>query len=294
MGRLLPILVELKLLTCDPEGIFHLTAAALPLTTEAPDSIRHTLMFYANLFYPTWGDLHYSCTTGASAFEHRYGSAMYDYLKQNREQGAIFDRAMLELAAMANEKIMQNYDFSRFNCLVDVGGGGGHFLAALLRQYPKAQGILFDLPAVIERAAEQWQRDPLLASRCQWVGGSFFEQIPSGGDLYLIRNVLNDWGDEAAVEILRHCRMAMGQGGRLLLILRLYDPENASLGTHLLQLNRLLTRSAAGGTLRSLAQLTALCEAADLTIITPPLVVDPLTELVLIEVAANAQTNTLG
>src|SRR2546430_1581186 len=108
---------------------------------------------------------------------------------------------------------------ARFRRIVDVGGGQGLLLAAILRRHPSAQGVLFDLPQVVEQAKEVLQGAGV-ADRCELVGGDFFQEVPSGGDAYVLKVVLHDWDDERARRILSNCRKAMGEDGRLLVVER--------------------------------------------------------------------------
>jgi SAM-dependent methyltransferase len=116
--------------------------------------------------------------------------------------------------------VLRVYDFSAARRIVDVGGGYGELLAAVLKAYPKAQGVVFDLPHAIdgsqERAADAW-----LAERCEFVAGDFFESVPPGGDAYVLKSVLHNWTDERSAVILRNCRRAMARGAKILLVERL-------------------------------------------------------------------------
>jgi hypothetical protein len=115
--------------------------------------------------------------------------------------------------------VVAAYDFSRLRTLIDVGGGQGELLIALLRANPTATGVLFDLPSVIE-GAQQVVGAADLAGRCALVAGNFFEEVPGGGDAYLLSGVIHDWSDDKAVAILKNCHRAMGENGTLLLIER--------------------------------------------------------------------------
>jgi SAM-dependent methyltransferase len=110
------------------------------------------------------------------------------------------------------------YDFEPFRTIVDVGGGSGLTLSAILRRHPWAQGVLFDLPDVAKRAVEVIARTSV-SGHCRIVGGGdFFESVPTSGDAYLLRHVLHDWDDREAISILENCRHAMRPGGRVLVV----------------------------------------------------------------------------
>ena len=115
------------------------------------------------------------------------------------------------------DDVVASYDFGHFTNVMDVGGGTGTLLARILAGHPHLRGTLFDRPAVIPLA-----RDHLatagVADRCTFIGGDFFESLPSGNDLHILSRVIHDWGDEDAARILVTCRSAIAQGGALLLV----------------------------------------------------------------------------
>jgi hypothetical protein len=124
---------------------------------------------------------------------------------------------MRAVSGTFSSTIVATYDFSRFTTIVDVGGGTGALLAAVLAANPVVRGALVDRPQVLERAPEVLQQAGV-ADRCQLVEADFFESVPAGGDLYVLSNILHDWGDDAAVQILRTCRTAMNPNSRLLAV----------------------------------------------------------------------------
>jgi 16S rRNA G1207 methylase RsmC len=121
--------------------------------------------------------------------------------------------------------ILLAYDFSEFSKIVDIGGGVGSLLASVLRKEPSLQGILYELPEVIE-ASRQFLKAQGLDSRCQVKSGDFFSEVPSGADAYLLKYILHDWGDERASLILKNCRQSMKTGGKLLVIEQIIPEGN--------------------------------------------------------------------
>jgi hypothetical protein len=189
--------------------------------------------------YRVWGNLLHSVKTGECAFDRVYGQPIFDYYRQNPEIAAIFNEAMGNFSTTEIKAVMRVYDFSSFDRVVDVGGGYGPFITAILREYPRARGILFDTPNVIARASA------LLAGagtgdRCQCIGGDFFESVPSGGDVYLLKHIVHDWSDRDALTILQHCRKAMDVGGTLLLVEQMIPEGNSASSTKLLDVNMLV------------------------------------------------------
>lgn len=172
-----------------------------------------------------WGHLVDAVRTGETAAEAVRGMPMFDYLETNPEYAARFNDAMTGVSKMAIAATVPAYDFTAHRRIVDVGGGHGALLAAVLRSAPAAEGVLFDLPSVAAGAG------PVLSAagvseRCTVTGGSFFEAVPDGGDAYLMKTIIHDWDDDKALAILRHVRSAITTGGRLLLF-EMVLPEGA-------------------------------------------------------------------
>jgi hypothetical protein len=134
---------------------------------------------------------------------------------------------------------LATFDFGRFGTVVDVGGGNGTLLAAILARHPATRGVLFDQPHVVAGAP------PVLvaagvADRCEVVGGSFFEAVPAGGDAYVLKSILHDWEDADCVRILERCRRAMADGAALLVVERELGPPNAQPDNKFSDLNMLV------------------------------------------------------
>jgi len=165
---------------------------------------------------------------------------------------------MTSLSRQVLAAVLAAYDFGRFGTIVDVGGGNGAFLAAILARYPAMHGVLFDQPHVATGAA------PLLAQagvtdRCEVVGGSFFESVPGGGDAYILKAILHDWEDDDCVRILQTVRRAMGNGGTLLVVEQELGPPNENPRSKLSDLNML---AAPGGRERTTEEYAALVARA--------------------------------
>jgi hypothetical protein len=124
---------------------------------------------------------------------------------------------MTALSATTAEAVVRSYDFSGIEVLVDVGGGEGVLLAAILAANPALRGILFDQPHVVATAGALLEQAGVV-DRYKAVSGSFFDAVPGGADAYLLKSIIHDWDDAAAIEILRTCRAAIADTGRLLLV----------------------------------------------------------------------------
>ena len=176
-------------------------------------------------YWQAWGHLQHSVQTGENAFQNLHGVDVWQFRAEHPEDGATFDRAMTQLSRGGAEAVIRAYDFSEFRHIVDVGGGHGLMLAAILRAHPHLRGTLFDQPHVVA-GANAVLAERGVVERCDIVGGSFFETVPEGADAYLMRVVIHDWEDDEAIAILKVCRRAMGETAKLLLIERLIAPPN--------------------------------------------------------------------
>ena len=195
---------------------FELTALAERLKSDSPGSQRAMALMRGEWQYRAWGELLHCVQTGGSAFEHLFGLPMFDFLGADPEKGALFDAAMTSIHGRETSLMLDAYDFSRFGTVVDVGGGNGSLLSAVLLRHPGLRGVVFDLPTVVERAQASLAVADL-AGRCPLIGGDFFDSVPTGGDAYLLRHIIHDWDDEQAGRILQNCRRAMIADSTLLL-----------------------------------------------------------------------------
>jgi SAM-dependent methyltransferase len=164
-----------------------------------------------------WTDLYTSVKTGEPAFQRVHGEDLFSYLAGHPDDAAVFDEAMRFVSTGVLTGLVQAYDFSRYATVVDVGGGTGALLAAILKSNPKTGGVLLDRAEVLA-GADGVLAAAGVADRCERVAGDFFEAVPDSGDLYVLSNIIHDWDDDAAVRILSTCRRAMHEDGRLLIV----------------------------------------------------------------------------
>ena len=190
---------------------FALAELGHGLRSDAEESLHGWATFVGREYHwNAWAHLGDSVRTGENAFRLANGVGVWEYRAERPEENEIFDRAMTSMTGIANRAILAAYDFDRFGTLVDVGGGRGTLLAALLDAYPGLHGVLFDQPHVVDGVD--------LGERARVVAGSFFDEVPSGGDAYLLKSILHDWEDDEAVAILRACRRAAADGATLLVV----------------------------------------------------------------------------
>jgi len=218
---------------------FSLTPLAEPLQANVPDSKRALALMTGDEQFQAWGDIIYSVQTGKQAFDKVFGKPIFDYLGEHHDKAQVFDAAMVGIHGRESGAVQKAYDFAGIKTLVDIGGGNGSQLIALLQANPTMRGILFDLPHVIERAKERVAAAGL-AGRCELVAGSFFESVPAGADAYFMRHIIHDWEDEKSLTILRNCHRAMAADGRLLVVESVIPPGNEPFGGKFLDLVMLL------------------------------------------------------
>jgi hypothetical protein len=220
LERLLRALASLEMFAPTPDGRFRNTPLTEVLRTDHPQSRRDGALFLpASFLWRPLGELYESVRTGEPTFPVIFGQRFFEYLADHPEDASLFNSVMTQ--GIAAPAVLAAYDFSRFERLVDVGGGQGALLRDILAATPSLQGVLFDLPQVVAGASEVLKGD--LGARSQIVGGNFFDSVPGGADAYLLKGVLHDWPDDDAVSILRNTRAAIRPDGTLLLIENILD-----------------------------------------------------------------------
>jgi hypothetical protein len=268
VGRLLRALASLGLFAETNEGTFAITPLAQLLQTSTPGSLRGMAVLYGEEWlWQAYSQMLYSVQTGRPAFEHAHGQPLYDYLQQHSSAAAQFHQAMSAYSDQEAAAILAAYDFSNLASVIDIGGGHGALVTALLLAHPQISGVVFDLPSVVAEANRRLAAAGL-AERGMGVAGDFFTLVPSNGDLYLLKSVLHNWDDAACVAILRSCRRAMADHARLLVIERVVPPGNSPSEAKLFDINMLVML---GGQERTERQYQRLFQEAgfDLTRIVP-------------------------
>ena len=202
------------------------------MRSDVPDSIRAILIFRGGRYYLSpFTEFLYSLETGVPARDKLFGKGTFEYLRASPPEEQVFDEAMTALSALWGPAIAAAYDFGQWGTITDVGGGNGVLLAAILRAHPVLQGVLADTPSVIDRAVRRAVLSGELADRTRFKACDFFQAIPTGSRAYVMKNIIHDWNDEQACELLRTCRRAVPDDGVLVLIeYRLGDDNAASLG----------------------------------------------------------------
>jgi hypothetical protein len=223
--RLLRALASIGVFAQDTNGRFALTPMAECLQADTPGSMRAWALMMGTYAYQPWAELLHSVKTGETAFDHLHGMGFFDYFGKHPEQGQLFDESMTNFSGPETDAIVSAYDFAGIGTLVDIAGGHGSLLSAILQANPVMNGVLADMPAVIEGARRHFE-DSDLADRCTVAAINFFESVPAGGDGYLMKHIIHDWDDARSNTILRNCHRAMAGKGKLLLAETVMVPGN--------------------------------------------------------------------
>ncbi|HET7094791.1 MAG TPA: methyltransferase, partial [Thermomicrobiales bacterium] len=238
--RLLRALASIGVLHEAAERRFSLTPIGECLRADAPEPVAGWAAFVCEPYYrQAWDALEQSVRTGENAFRLVHGEDPWTYRQRHPATNAVFNRAMTDRSRQVSAAVLEAFAFGRYASVVDVGGGAGAFLAAILVRYPAMRGVLFDQPHVAASAA------PILAAagvadRCEVASGSFFAGVPAGADAYLLKSILHDWDDERCGDILRTCRRAMAPGAALLVVEQALGSPNENPDAKFSDLNMLV------------------------------------------------------
>jgi hypothetical protein len=214
LGRLINFLVSQGVLEMLADGAIAHTPRSRSLRSFRPATMVQRMALQSGLH------LGEAIRTGRTAFESCFGKPVFEYFTENPEQAAFFGERMSQITAQHEPLLLGQLRFPPFRLAVDIGGSHGTLLSGLLARYPEARGIVFDLPDVTEQAAQRLRAAPE-GDRIDAVGGDFFQSVPAGGDLYLVKQILHNWSDGECIEILKSVREAINPDGRLVIIDRL-------------------------------------------------------------------------
>lgn len=262
LSRVLRGLVMIGILS-EHEGRFCLKPTGELLQSDHPESMRAAAIVNGELS-AAWNGLLHTVLTGETAFNHIFGTGLFEYLADQPESGKHFKNYISKMTSRIADRVVAAYDFSSFRNIVDVGGGSGVLLAAILSRNPTCQGILFDTPRVFDNTQDNLAIAPY-RNRCELVTGDFLGAVPPGGDAYVLQLVLHDWDDERAALILRNCRNAISANGRLLIVER-FMTESSPYASELIEadLDMLVLT---GGRERTESEISELCNSVGFKVI---------------------------
>jgi orsellinic acid C2-O-methyltransferase len=218
LDRIMRALCALGVFAESASGHFSLNSVGKLLRSDRHGSYRAAVRFMAGpVRWRCWSELIETVRTGLSASERVLGMQLFDFYAAHPAESQIHDDAMRSFSASHAAELIEAIDVRKANIVVDVGGGTGELLASILAAHVHLRGVLFDLPNVIDRHVLGTSG---VSDRCSVERGSFFERIPGCGDMYLLKQVLHDWDDERAGDILRCCRRCIPQNARVVVIER--------------------------------------------------------------------------
>jgi hypothetical protein len=218
LRRLLRALIGRGIFRRRRDGRYALNSLADTLRSDAPISLKGAALFEGSQeLRERWTLLADSVQSGRSIVPALRGKEAWEYIDEKPELAALFNQTMTSIAQMTVATVVAGYDFGAYRTIVDVGGGQGTMLAAILAGSRGSKGILYDLPRVVA-TAPNLLRENNVADRVRIAEGSFFDSVPTGGDAYLLKNIVHDWADEKALQILRNVRAAAGPRTTVLLV----------------------------------------------------------------------------
>ncbi len=226
LHRLLRALASFGVFEELADGRYVNTPRSEHLRTDAPASLRNLARMYGDTApWQAWSGLEHSVRSGEPSFAHVHGIPVFEYLSTHADSARRFDEAMVAASRLMNDALVDAYEWGQFGTLVDVAGGMGSTLAAILRANPGLHGVLFDLGHVIERGREHLAQQGV-AQRCRVESGSFFDAVPAGADAYFMKHILHDWNDADCLRILGSCSKAMSACAKLLVCEKIVPPGN--------------------------------------------------------------------
>lgn len=227
LNRLLRLLASLEIFVQTGDKTYANNEASNSLRGDLAESQRAFIEFITDPFHFThYADIVPTIRTGRPAPEIATGKNIFELLASDPDEQRRFDNAMTDLSKTSVNAVLEAYNFSDINNLVDVAGGHGKLLTAILTQYPQLKGTLFDQPHVAAGAAKHI-KGLGLENRCSTAGGDFFKEVPKA-DAYIMKHIVHDWDDERAALILKNCRSGLAKnGGGKLLLVEMILPETA-------------------------------------------------------------------
>jgi hypothetical protein len=234
-----------------------LTEAGQYLRADTPGSVRGRALFIGDMLWKQFSDLTQQVKTGGHTQTLLAGAEGFEAMKDDPARLHTFQQAMAESSRTAARDAMGVYDFGRFARVLDLGGGFGGVLGELLKAHPAQSGAVFDLP-FLRDGAEAYLEQAGAKGRADFLGGSFFEAVPTGFDLILMKFIIHDWGDAEAGTILEKSRAAADADTTLVLIEQVVPDVIAATPQHQAVIRGDLTMMGMGGMERTREEYRAL------------------------------------
>ena len=253
--RLLRALVGIEVVREVAPGEFASTELGETLRSGTSDSMRAVAVSIIGAeHYDAWRAVEHSVRTGETAFDYTFDMSIWSFFKGNAQNAKDFDQAMTDFTRAIDPAVLEAYDFGQFRHIIDVGGGHGELLGAILATHAGVRGTVFDQPYVAEGATKRFAGKKL-SQRADAVGGDFFESVPAGGDAYLMKFIIHDWDDERSIRILTNVRKAIAPGGKLLLLETVLPEGNEPHFARFMDLNMLVMTGGRERTEKGYAEL---------------------------------------
>lgn len=238
--RILRALAGAGVFAHEDDDRFANNAVSELLRYDVPGSMRAIADYLGDPWsWAPYSNIAKSVETGEPPFEKTFGEGVFDYFGKHPHEARTFNEGMTGFSEHISAAVVNSYDFSGFHTIVDVGGGHGSLLMAILKANKAPRGVVYDADSVAigaERIIESAGMD----GRCRAEGGDFFASVPEGGDLYVMKHILHDWNDTKATKILKACRAAIQPGGKVLLVELVVPKEKGPSMAHWLDLEMLV------------------------------------------------------
>lgn len=264
LSRIMRALSGQGIFKVNRDGKYEINAMAKGLLDE-PGSLRNMLLHHLGpVNWNLMSNLEYAVRTGKDAFADKYGKGIYEYLKDHPDESEIFDHSMSNLSDIGLAPILKAYHFSDYHTIADIGGGEGFFIANILKENPLVKGILFDMKEPVSMAPALFEQYHV-QDRIKIIEGNFFGPIPTGADLYLMKNVIHNWDDLQCIDLLKNIHQAMSPESRIVIIEMIVSKDNRQELAKLLDIQMLATMP--GGKERTRSEFNTLLENSGFRII---------------------------
>lgn len=221
LARLMRATESMGVLAQTSDAKWEQTPMSDVLRSGSPKSLRDLAIFYADEWHSRgFGTLDETVRSGEPAMERLYGETYFEFFRKHPVDGEHFNRAMSAFSNMDAPAVVAAYDFGGISSIVDVGGGYGALLSAVLERHPSMQGTLYDLPQVIQalHRSQHGRLNPAMAHRIRMIEGDMFQSVPPGAAAYAMKRILHDWPDDKCRKLLANCRAGVQDGGKLIVI----------------------------------------------------------------------------
>ncbi|MEI7980865.1 MAG: methyltransferase [Bacteroidota bacterium] len=259
LSRIMRALTGQGIFKVNRDNKYEINGMAKGLLDE-PGSLRFMLLHHLGpVNWNLMSHLEYAVRTGEDAFADKYGKGIYEYLQDHQEESGLFDRSMSNLSDLGLAPILNAYDFSHFKTIADIGGGEGFLIANIVKENPSAIGILYDLPETVAQAPRMLERYGV-RDRVSIISGNFFEEVPAGAGLYLMKNIIHNWSDSQCIDLLKNVNRAMTENARMVIIEMIVSEDNRQELAKLLDIQMLVTLT--GGKERTRKEFINLLESS--------------------------------